>query len=49
MTVVRILNIDAGVIGIYQLEFYEGDVENGSYDLEPLQNVKLGISSVDNI
>jgi hypothetical protein len=37
------LNIEVGLIGLHRFEFYDGDKEAGSYDLEPSQYVRVGL------
>jgi hypothetical protein len=36
------LNIEAGLIGLHRFEFYDGDDEAASYDLNPSQYFRLG-------
>ena len=40
-----ILNVEAGIIGLHRFEFYSGDEEYISNDLEPSQYVRLGIQA----
>lgn len=37
------LQVEAGVIALHRFEFYDGDREAGSYDLEPSHYVRLGL------
>ena len=40
-----ILNVEAGIIGLHRFEFYSGDEEYISNDLEPSQYVRIGIQT----
>lgn len=37
------LRAEAGLIGLHRFEFYDGDNESGSYDLEPSQYLRFGL------
>lgn len=37
------LKVEAGLIGLHRFEFYDGDNESGSYDLEPSQYLRVGL------
>ena len=37
------LNVEAGIIGLHRFEFFDGDNEVASYDLEPSQYVRVGL------
>ncbi|UCC44705.1 MAG: hypothetical protein JSU65_01895 [Candidatus Zixiibacteriota bacterium] len=37
------LNIEAGLIGLHRFEFYDGNVESGSYDLKLSQYLRIGL------
>ena len=40
-----VLNVEAGIIGLHRFEFYSGDNELVSNDLDPSQYVRLGIKT----
>lgn len=39
------LNVEAGIIGLHRFEFYSGDTEVVSNDLEPSQYIRLGLQA----